>query len=415
MSLLRNDIFMDDVLQFALKNGIIDLSYIQDQYDMSKKKDLLNKHKWAISQGKDGYWRTYLLDKHCKNGRRMIKKHTKKEVEDEVIEYYKQQTEKPKTFDDAYHKWRLFKDEMISDNSVSKYNTDYNRYFKGTIFAKTDITTITEEDIQVFIVKTVKQKQLCKKACKTLFGYISNTCKSAMIHKVIENNPTENLQASQFYKYCTEIEKTQEQKLVSDKDMELLYQRFYEDYKKQPEYIPTYAVHMATLTGMRVGEIAALKWENITDDYIIINMSEKYNRITKEYFIDSTKNQKDRIFPLTDELRSLLFTVKKVEMQNGFLSEWVFSNRSGRIHASVISSCSKNKCRQIGISEKGIHAYRRTINSKMRCNGVSSVVAASLLGHSPEVNQKYYTFDVSTIKEKTDIVSNITKNMPIAK
>ena len=51
----------------------------------------------------------------------------------------------------------------------------------------------------------------------------------------------------------------------------------------------------------------------------------------------------------------------------------------------------------------------------MRCNGVSSVVAASLLGHSPEVNQKYYTFDVSTIKEKTDIVSNITKNMPIAK
>lgn len=102
-------------------------------------------------------------------------------------------------------------------------------------------------------------------------------------------------------------------------------------------------------------------------------------------------------------------------MQNGFLSEWVFSNRSGRIHASVISSCSKNKCRQIGISEKGIHAYRRTINSKMRCNGVSSVVAASLLGHSPEVNQKYYTFDVSTIKEKTDIVSNITKNMPIAK
>lgn len=382
---------------------------------MSKKKDLLNMHKWSISQGSDGFWRTYLPDKNCKNERRMIKKHTKTEVEDIVIEYYKRKTEKPKTFDDAYYKWRTFKNEMISDNSISKYNTDYNRYFKGTKFAQTDITDITEEDMQVFIVKTVKQKKLCKKACKTLFGYISNTFRSAVINKIIEDNPTENLQASQFYKYCIEVEKTQEQKLVSDQDMELLYQRFYEDYKKHPEYIPTYAVHMATLTGMRVGELAALKWQNITNDYIIINMSEKYNRITKEYFIDSTKNQKDRVFPLTDELRELLSAVKKVEMQNGFLSEWVFSNRSGRIHASVISSCSKNKCRQIGISEKGIHAYRRTINSKMRCNGVSSVVAASLLGHSPEVNQKYYTFDISSIKEKTDIVSNITRNMPIAK
>lgn len=70
---------MDDVLQFALKNGIIDLSYIQDKYNMSKKEELLKKHKWAITQGKDGYWRTYLPDE--KKGRRMIKKSSKEEVE----------------------------------------------------------------------------------------------------------------------------------------------------------------------------------------------------------------------------------------------------------------------------------------------------------------------------------------------
>lgn len=40
---------------------------------------------------------------------------------------------------------------------------------------------------------------------------------------------------------------------------------------------------------MRVGEISALKWEDINENYISINKSEKYNRNTKEYYIGKTK------------------------------------------------------------------------------------------------------------------------------
>ena len=60
---------MDEVLKFAIENGMIDLSYIQDEIAMKKREELLKRHKWAISQGKDGYWRTYLPDE--KNGRKM--------------------------------------------------------------------------------------------------------------------------------------------------------------------------------------------------------------------------------------------------------------------------------------------------------------------------------------------------------
>ena len=45
----------------------------------------------------------------------------------------------------------------------------------------------------------------------------------------------------------------------------------------------------------------------------------------------------------------------------------------------------------------------------MKCNGVSTTVAASLLGHSEEVNEKYYTFDTSSLKEKNNIVSQVNK------
>lgn len=101
--------------------------------------------------------------------------------------------------------------------------------------------------------------------------------------------------------------------------------------------------------------------------------------------------------------------IKSVEIKAGYICEWVFVNESGRIHAPVISSCSKIKCHQLGITEKGIHAYRRTFNSKMKCEGVPTVIAASLLGHTEQVNEKYYTFDIADIKNKATIVASLNK------
>lgn len=405
-----------ELLQFAYENGIINIADVQEQYEMKKRQELLDMHPYAISQGKDGKWRTYLPDAEKDSGRRMVKKSSKKDIENVVIEYYRKSEVKAahKTFDDMYCHWRSVQDLLVTDNTVSKYNTDYKRYFDGSDFSKKRIDQISEEDVKVFMCTTVNSLQLCKKACKTLFGYIRNVMKSAVINKVITDDPTKFLEAKQFYKYCIVKKKPIEKCVVSDDDMKKLYAQFYDDYKKQPSYIPTYAVHLATLTGMRVGEISALTWDCITDKYIIIDKSEKYNRLTKEYFIDKTKNGVNRIFPITDEIRMLLTSVKKAEIKNNYLCQWVFANENGRVHAPVISSCSKNKCRQLGITEKGIHAYRRTINSKMRCEGVSSTVAAALLGHTEQVNEMYYTFDISSIEEKAKIISKINSETIIA-
>ena len=184
-----------------MENHIIDLSYVQEKIEMAKRKELLEKHPYKISQGKDGKWRTYLPDQ--KNGRKLVKRSSLKGVEDVVIKFYqlKKEQERPKTFYDVYQHWRNVQDTLISANSIAKYNTDYKRYFEGTDFSKKHIDKITEEDIKVFIVSTVKSKQLCKKACKTLFGYVRNTVKSAKINKMISDDPMEFLEAKQFYKY----------------------------------------------------------------------------------------------------------------------------------------------------------------------------------------------------------------------
>lgn len=399
----------DEILKYAVQNGMIDMSYMQECIEMNKRKELLNKHPYKIWQGKDGKWHTYLQDK---NGKRIPRKrNSQKEIEEVVINYLKESETLPKTFDEVYHSWREKHNLLLSNNSIARYDTDYKRFFEDTSFAGKQISYITEEDIKAFIVQTVKNQQLCKKACKTLFGYIKNTLYSARVNKLIDGDPVEFLEAKQFYKFCKENKRPKEKIVVSDSNLACLFNCVLEDYKKQPNYIPTYAVHMAILTGMRVGELSALRWDSIKNGYLIIDKSEKYDRVNKRYYIDSTKNGKERIFPITDEIQKLLDKLKMEEMKAGYICEWVFANEDGRIHAPVISSCSKNKCRQAGITEVGIHAYRRTLNSKMRCEGVSATVAASLLGHTEQVNEMHYTYDITDIKKKATIVAHLNEEM----
>ena len=53
----------EEILKYAVQNGMIDMSYMQECIEMNKRKELLSKHPYKIWQGKDGKWRSYLRTK----------------------------------------------------------------------------------------------------------------------------------------------------------------------------------------------------------------------------------------------------------------------------------------------------------------------------------------------------------------
>ena len=398
-------------LNFVIDNGIIEVAYIQEYIQRMKREEILKQHSRKISQGKDGKWRTYIDDDTHPKGFRMIKRTTKKGIEDAIVEYYKGCQNKALTFKDMYFKWREVQDKMVSGNTAYKYNTDYNRFFKDKEFEKQLLTEITEDKIKVFFHGSIKENCLTKGAFKKLYGYVDNTLKKAYREKYITENPMIYFECKQFYRYCEEKEKPIEKQVYSEEEEQKIIGLLHLEYERKPQYIPNYVVELAYLTGMRVGELVALKWEDFHLDekepYFVISRSEKYNRMTKEYFIDKTKNQKERAFPVDNTIKDFYHKIHKVQIQNGFICEWMFANEEGRIHAPVVSSCIKNKCGQLGIPKRGIHAFRKTLNSRLRCEGVSEVIMSAILGHSVQVNRTYYTFDTSTMKDTTDIVAKI--------
>lgn len=395
----------------AIECGIIDEAYVRECIENMKREEILQNHSYKITQGKDGNWRTYVKDSTKPSGCRLIKKSTEKKLQDELVKYYGEQKNKALTFKDVYFQWREVQEKLVTDNTAYKYDTDYNRFLKDSAFEQLPIARITEDIIKVFFHDSIKQNNLTKGAFKKLYGYVNNTFAKAYREKIIIENPMIHFVCKQFYTYCEEVDKPIEKQIFSEEEENLILEKLHSEYVSKPNYMPNYAVEFASLTGMRVGEIVALKWEDIHTEgklsYFVINKSEKYNRKTKEYFIDKTKNKKIRKFPIDDKIKRFLFEVKKVQFKYGFYGEWVFANEEGRIHAPVVSSCIKNKCRQLNITERGIHAFRKTLNSELRCSGVSEVVASALLGHSPQVNREYYTFDTSSMQDKTEIIARI--------
>ena len=416
------------LLKYAVDNGMIDLSYVQEQIEMNKRKELLKKHPYKIWEGKDGKWRTYLPDEE--KGRILKKRSTENAIKDMIVEYYLQEAkneskcEKEKKrnenrFSSCFEAWKNKQIAYgISGNTVYKYEYDYKRFFEGTDFEGLDIRNITEEDITIFIISRIKKLNLKEKAGKALWGYISGVFRSAKINKRIMDDPCQYVDTKSFFKFYDKEVKSQSDRVLNDKEIEMIMERIALDHKEKSWYMPSYAVELGIYTGMRAGELAGLKWENVFIDkrIIVISKSEKYNGINKEYHLSSTKTYKSREFPISDEIMMLFIKIKKVQDKYGCYNGFVFSTSVGNVHCRTISDCMRNKCIQIGMKHtKGMNAVRRTVNSRIRCAGISATVAASLLGHTEEVNNLNYTYDITGMDYKMEIVEKMNKEMTIKK
>lgn len=410
-------------MTYIIDNGIIDLSYVQEKMEMDRKKRIILEHPYSIWRGKNGKWYTYVVE----DGRRTLKKRTTEEAIHNVIvdnfdknqekEQEKKQEIKSYTFKNAYNRWvEVQTSYEVANNTLYKYEYDFKRYFEGSAFLEKDIKDITTIDIELLIIQNIKKHKLKEKAGKALWGYISGTFKCAIIDRklVAGENPCSYVDTKKFKKfYNTEIKSVAE-RTINEEQVQMLLQQINEDHLKKPDYMPTYAIELAMLSGMRTGELAGLRWENIYLDkgYIDICVSEKFDIKNNKYYISDTKNKKDRIFPITMEIAELLNKIKAVQEMFGSFQGFVFSNQKGHCHGRTIGDCIRNKCIQVGITDtKCIYSIRRTFNSQMKCDGVSTTVAASLLGHTEEVNENNYTYDVSELSYKREVIENAGKRM----
>lgn len=365
-------------------------------------------------------WYTYVYDE-TKEKRRLIKRNTKEELNNFLIKWYKTEEKNKKiiTINDYFPIWvERQKQCGRGDSTIKKYGTDYKRFFaKDEKITRMDITKITETDIENYIFRLLDRLSLKKPAFRQMFYMLKGILEKAKKDRVIQVNPCDYIDIEIYSNRCEKQEFDQTKRVLDENGCERLMEILQKDRYTQPNYIPSYAIELALLTGMRAGELAFLQWDHIKTKYGYIEVcgSEKLNQKTKEYYDSGTKTHKTRRIPLTTEMKEFFRNLKLIEMQYGYLNKYVFSDQRGRIHRGTLCSCARNKCLQAGLDAKGLQVARRTFNSQLRTKGVSTVIAASILGHSEEVNDKFYTYDVSNMEYKTSVVESINKSLCVNK
>jgi integrase len=403
-------------LLMLLENGNIDTVTVANLLSMVNKKAILEQHPYSIWQSTDGYWKTKL--KGDDGVKRQIKRKSKTDIEDVIVEYYKSHSQEDYTFKARFNLWiDRQRDCARSENTILKYKSDYRRFFEGYPLEDIDIRQIDEIVLSQHILRVLKDKQIPWRALKDIMGYTNGTFEKAVRDRVIEKNPFLYIDLEIYKKYCyISPVKTTVQRTLTESDTHILFDRIQNPRAHNINRICCFAIEMALYTGMRVGELAGLMWEDIILDegLIFIRHSEKYNRSTKESIVTTTKTGKERIFPLTKDIKDLLTRIKEYETAKGWIGDFVFMDAEGRVSKSKISDTTRN----ITMSDdftgiKSIHAIRRTINSRMRCNGVSATLASSLIGNTERVNDRNYTYDITDLEEKREIIDRATQGNPI--
>lgn len=130
----------------------------------------------------------------------------------------------------------------------------------------------------------------------------------------------------------------------------------------------------ALLTGMRSGEMYALKWSDI-------DLNQKMISVTKQWTSKNgycpTKSRRNRVVPISDDLHSFLVELKNKSKDDVFilprLKEWEHGEQA-RI--------TREFCEGAGITSVKFHDLRATFITSMLNQGVSLARVMSIVGHS---------------------------------
>lgn len=384
-----------EMLKYALESGIIDINTLQMQIEMNERKKYLDMHKNKVWQGSNGYYYTKVEDKSKKDGRRTIKKKTVQELEDEIVKHYRN-TENEPTIEDVFKEWleQKLKYGEIQRQTVERYEVDFNRFFVCTGFHRKKIAYIEEYDLEDFIKTSIHSKKLTAKAWSNLRTLLNG------IFKYAKKRGYTALSISSFLgdldiskKSFAKTIKPDEQCVFSDLEMAKIL-----EYLNKNSSIGNLGVILAAYTGMRVGEVVALKWEDVKEDYIYVHrMQIRYHgEDGKEIYEirDSPKTDAGiRKVVIVDRLKPVL---KRLKMLTPF-SEYIFTKNGKIITKHVLDMCIYRACEHTGIPRRGMHVLRKTYATRLINSHIDDAIIINQMGHTDiETTRGYYYYNDKT-------------------
>ncbi|MGG5329891.1 tyrosine-type recombinase/integrase [Enterococcus sp. AZ163] len=297
------------------------------------------------------------------------------------------------TFQQWSTQFLKIRDKQIKESTLASYSYKIDHYLLPN-FSSTFLEHITAKDIQESLERW-KDYGLSTSSIKVVMRLLSSMLNQAFKQGLITKNPCLTIQLPKEGRNKVGA-LSQKQQALLEKNVEL-------DSNNNSR-----AVILALHTGLRIGEIAALKWADIDFEDSLIHVKSTFQRImvpntnhTKLHYGTVKSIASQRIIPLSNKVKKLLLRLKKQTT-----SDYVFSVNNKPCEPRVLTYHFQRMKEKSNLLDIHFHQLRHTFAT--RCLEAKADIASlsSLLGHS----STQMTLDIyadSMLEQRVWIISSM--------
>lgn len=370
----------------------------------NKREHYLSMHKYKIFQDKDGRWKTTLPDETKRNKRRLVAKTNEEDLLDIVVKFYEEEEQKIEnpflrlsqdaTLEELYPIWfesrRL---EVKNTRTVKRNHQEWKRYYQDTSITKIPMRRLTVNELKDWAHKMIDDNQFNKRdyynmtiIMKKCFEYASDEglCEDTWAIAKGKVN-TKKLKKMTKPENDTQI-------YFIDEKVKLINHAF-KMFALRPCNIGVMTIPFLFLTGLRIGEVVALKYEDLHENEILIRNGEVssyiYDEESHEFKYAGKKVENHvksdagiRTVPYTDGAKKIISMIERSSEYYGYYDNgYIFCPNSKRMISNSIAHTLSRYCEAVGIPEKSAHKIRKTYISQAINGGVDLDTVCRVSGH----------------------------------
>lgn len=296
----------------------------------------------------------------------------------------------------------------LKPKSIDRRECTIQNHIGEYPLGKMQIQAVKVADIDNHVTGLIQARKLSASSIEKVVDVLNSAYNWAIMRGELEFNPVAPIKAT----LAKRIQKMK-QRSSNEADVNVLSQKEQELFEKEAGMInettgkPKYAAGLYGLlllyTGMRCGEMLALRWEDVDFKGGFLNIEksrsmaknrERGKEESKRYAIveGTTKNEKARKIKLTDEALEILRQIRDhYGADDG--SALIAKTRTGKPNtATNLEHRMATIFRNAGLYglKGGLHIFRRTFATRMYENGARVKEIAAYIGDLESTTERYY-------------------------
>lgn len=297
----------------------------------------------------------------------------------------------------SYHK------DNVKQQTFLRYSCALKNYILPDSISQRKIKKINARDIQEFINRKKKQKSrmtgnyLSANNVNIIITVLRAAFTYAVDFGLLKDNPCEKIKR---------LSNKNQKKVVAFTVQEQLKIERYIKSLDNPEY---FGISLCLYTGIRIGELFALEWDDIDFENGIMHIN-KTIYITKSekgdwyYEVNVPKTKSSiRDIPLPDYILEDLLELKKSSQSKNVISR----NDGSFMTPQLLRGRFVDLTKKVGVRTLNFHALRHTFATRALESGMDIKTLADVMGHANAgITLNIYTHSM------TDHKKNMMNNIP---